>query len=112
MSCWELEVSRSNDRERATRNCRLCACGAVEDEQHVCIECLAYNSLGAMYGSDLGVQGRSMRTIMNEAPQMALASFLTEFWETRIATLRRTVRNLPDEGRRLPPGDLFNPPAP
>ena len=82
----------------APRNCRLCACGAVEDELHVFMECPAYDSLRARYGSDLGFQGRSMRTIMTEAPQLALARFLSEIWETRHVALRRTVLKRTREG--------------
>jgi hypothetical protein len=53
------------------------------------IKCPAYSSLRAKYGRGLGFQGRSMRTIMIEAPQLALASFLSEIWEARYAALRR-----------------------
>jgi hypothetical protein len=94
LGCWELKVNRPNGRERAARTCRLCACGAVEDELHVFMECPAYDSLQARYGSDLGFQGRSMRTIMTEVPQLALASF----WETRHVALRRTVLKRTREG--------------
>jgi hypothetical protein len=34
-----------------------------------------------------------MRTNMTEAPQLALASFLSDIWETRYAALRRTALN-------------------
>ena len=98
LGCWELEVNRPNGRERAARTCRLCACGAVEDELHVFMECPAHDSLRARYGSDLGFQGRSMRTIMTEAPQLALASFLSEIWETRHVALRRTALKRAREG--------------
>jgi hypothetical protein len=101
---WELEVNRPNGRERAARTCRLCACGAVEDELHVFMECPAYDSLRARYGSDLGFQGHSMRTIMTEAPQLALASFLSEIWETRHVALRRTVLKRTTEGDDDLPG--------
>jgi hypothetical protein len=37
---------------------------------------------------------------MTEAPQLALASFLSEIWETRHVALRRTVLKRMDEGRR------------
>ena len=62
------------------------------------MECPAYDSLQARYGSDLGFQGRSMRTIMTEVPQLALASFLSEIWETRHVALRRTVLKRTREG--------------
>ncbi len=55
------------------------------------IECPAYNSLRAKYGSDLGFQGHSMRTIMAEALELALASFLSEIWETRYVALKRAA---------------------
>ncbi len=55
------------------------------------MECPAYDSLRAKYWSDLGFQGRSMRAIMNEAPQLALASFLSDIWETRHVALKRTA---------------------
>ncbi len=29
LGCWELEFNRPNDRERAMRTCKLCACGTV-----------------------------------------------------------------------------------
>ncbi len=32
-----------------------------------------------------------MRTIMTEAPQLALASFLSEIWETRRVALKHTA---------------------
>jgi hypothetical protein len=57
--------------------------------------------LRARYGSELGFQGRSMRTIMTEAPQLALASFLSEICvgdEARCAQAHRT--QITDEGRR------------
>jgi hypothetical protein len=73
LGCWESEVNRPNGRERASRTCSLCACGAVEDELHVFMECAAFDSLRVKYGSDLGFQGRSMRTSMTEVPQLALA---------------------------------------
>jgi hypothetical protein len=50
---------------------------------HVVVEWPAYDSLRAKYGSDLGFQGHSMRTIMPEAPQLALASFLSVICEMR-----------------------------
>ncbi len=78
LGCWELEVKRPNGREHAARACRLCACGAAEDELHVFMECPAYDRLRAKYGGDLGFQGRSMRTTMTKAPRLALASFLSE----------------------------------
>jgi hypothetical protein len=74
------------------------ACGAVEDELLVFMECPASNSLRARYGSDLGFQGRSLRTIMTEAPQLALASFLSEIWETRHVALRRIALKRTTEG--------------
>jgi hypothetical protein len=54
-----------------------------------CMEYPAYDTVA--YGSDLGFQGRSMRTIMTEDPQLALASFLSEIWEMRHDPLRRTA---------------------
>ncbi|EFJ52877.1 hypothetical protein VOLCADRAFT_102835 [Volvox carteri f. nagariensis] len=53
---------------------QLCDCGAVEDELHVFEECPAYKSIRAKYDGDLVFKGRSMRTIMTEAPPLALAS--------------------------------------
>jgi hypothetical protein len=44
LGCWVLQVNRPNGRERAARTCRLCACGAVEDELHVFMEGPAYDS--------------------------------------------------------------------
>jgi hypothetical protein len=93
-----LEVNRPKGREHAARACRLCACGAVEDELHAVMECPAYDSLRAKYGSDLGFQGRSMRTIMTEAPKLAFAGFLSEIWETRHVALRRTALKRTREG--------------
>ncbi|EFJ47037.1 hypothetical protein VOLCADRAFT_92420 [Volvox carteri f. nagariensis] len=55
---------------------RLCDCGAVEDELHVFEECPAYKSIRAKYDGDLVLTGRSMRTIMTEAPPLALARAL------------------------------------
>ncbi len=39
-----------------------------------------------------------MRTIMTEAPQLALARILSEIWETRHVALRRTVLKRTREG--------------
>lgn len=49
------------------------------------------NSLWGKYGSDFGCQGRSMRTIVTEAPQLALASSLSQIREIIYAVLRRTT---------------------
>ncbi len=54
----ELEVNRPNSRERAARTCRLCGCGAVEDEPRVLIECSANGGARAKYvGERPGVSG-------------------------------------------------------
>ncbi len=61
------------------------------------------------YGPSTGAtfayfHGRSMRTIMTEAPQLTLASFLSEIRETRHAALRRTTLKRTREGDdNLPP---------
>jgi hypothetical protein len=39
-----------------------------------------------------------MRTIMTEAPQLALASFLSEIWEARYVALKRTALKRTREG--------------
>ncbi len=70
----------------------------MDDELHVFMECPAHDSLRAKYGSDLGFQGRSMRTMMTEVPQLALASLLSEIWETRHVALRRTTLKRTREG--------------
>ncbi len=51
------------------------------------------------YRSDLGFQRHNMRTIMTEAPQLALASCLSKIWETGHVALRRTAHKT-DEKRR------------
>ncbi|EFJ47268.1 hypothetical protein VOLCADRAFT_92357 [Volvox carteri f. nagariensis] len=53
---------------------RLCDCGAVEDGLDVFDECPAYKSIRAKYDGDLVFEGCSMRTIMTEAPPVALPS--------------------------------------
>ncbi len=50
----------------------------MEDELHVLCECPAYESIRDRYESDLRFKERGMRSIMVEAPPMALASFLDE----------------------------------
>ncbi|EFJ47785.1 hypothetical protein VOLCADRAFT_105024 [Volvox carteri f. nagariensis] len=87
-------------RRPRTAGLRLCDCGAVEDEMHVFVESPAYaSSTRAKYERDLAFQGRNMRTIMTEAPPLALARFLSEVWETRHVALK-ALRAEADEGGR------------
>ncbi|EFJ42394.1 hypothetical protein VOLCADRAFT_107237 [Volvox carteri f. nagariensis] len=74
---------------REWKRLMLCDCGAFEDELHVFEECPAYKSIRAKYDGDLVLKGRSMRTIMTEAPPLALARYLSEIWEARHVALRR-----------------------
>lgn len=67
---------------------RMC----FSDELHVFVECPAYISIWAKYGRDVCFQGRNMRTIVTEAAQLALVSFLSEIWETRCAVLSDALR--------------------
>ena len=49
LGCWDLEANRpaigGSHRPREQRVCRMCNAGAVEDEQHVLLECVAYAEL-------------------------------------------------------------------
>ncbi|EFJ49871.1 hypothetical protein VOLCADRAFT_104121 [Volvox carteri f. nagariensis] len=46
-------------------------------------------SIRAKYNVDLAFKGCSIRTIMTEAPPLALARYLSEIWEARHVALRR-----------------------
>lgn len=101
--CWDLEVNRPQGRDRACRTCRICGdAQAVEDELHVLCECPAYESIRDRYESDLHFKERDMRSIMLEAPPIALASFLDEVWRERHCILQRCTRLA---ARRVSSGD-------
>ncbi len=65
---------------------------SLEDELHVLCECPAYESIRDRYESDLRFKERGMRSIMMEAPPIALASFLDEVWRERHCILQRRAR--------------------
>ena len=56
---------------------------------HVFQECPAYGSLRSTFEDAIAFQGRDMRTIMGEAPPLAVANFLHNVWVTRHAALKR-----------------------
>ena len=91
--CWDLEVNRPQGRERRCRTCRICGDEqAVEDELHVLCECPAYEPFRDRYECELRFKERDMRSIMMEAPPIALASFLDEVWQERHRILQRRAR--------------------
>lgn len=96
-------------RGRSACICMLCACGAVGNELQVFIEFQAYNGLQAKYGTNLSFQWRSMPTIVNEAPQLALASSHLNIWETRHSVLRRTAPKRTRTGDDQSPWHRNNP---
>jgi hypothetical protein len=68
--------------------------------KYICyvVPSLRYRSLRAKYGSDLGFQLRSMRTITTEASQLALGQRISEIWETGYVALWRTTLKRTREG--------------
>ena len=71
-------------------------------------ECPAYASTRAKYDGDLVFHGRDMRTIMTEAPPLALAKFLSEVWEVRHVALRRFALKRMSEDDDFPPRNRIN----
>ncbi len=94
LMCWDLEVNRPQGRKRSCHTCRICGDEQdEEDELHVLCECPAYESIRDRYESDLRFKERGMRSIMMEAPPMALTSFLDEVWRERQCVLQRRARS-------------------
>jgi hypothetical protein len=52
LGVWPLEVNRPRGRARNLRLCCHCDAGAVEDEQHVVLECAAYADLRGAFALD------------------------------------------------------------
>ena len=87
LGCWDLEANRSvsggSHRPRQQRVCRMCSSGAVEDEQHVLLECTAYAELRVV----AQLPEHSMKDIMLGFDQPKLAHLLFAIQSYRASSL-------------------------
>lgn len=89
LGCWDIEVNRPGGRSRADRTCRIClrqGLRCVEDEQHVLLECQAYQELREVTGLP---QQSSMHEIMTNFDTDKLARLLHGIEAKRRLTLAR-----------------------
>ncbi len=82
LGCWPLAANRSNGFPKEERTCPVCQSEAVEDEEHVLLQCTAYESLRRSSGLDLS---GSMRDVLLGPEQAKLAVMLGQIWTTRHA---------------------------
>ena len=95
---WGLQMNRSyhGTRRRSERVCRLCHAAdgsrAVEDEQHVVIECQAHAQLRATF-SDLPFAD-GMHAVINHHDQKRLADFVCKLHDSLFDALDRSIDQL------------------
>ena len=75
----EIEKGRHNKTPREDRICKTCTCGAIEDENHFLLECLAYKPLREMYN----MNANNIRDFLGTENQLQLAKYLISSFELR-----------------------------
>ena len=86
LCCWPLEANRAlAGRPRELRVCKLCGvAGAIEDEQHVLLDCPAYSDCRQEAQLPTGM---GMSAVMRVFEPGKLATLLDCIWKTRCRLL-------------------------
>jgi hypothetical protein len=94
--CLEVECGRHAKPKsvlKRDRVCRLCSLGAVEDEDHLLLVCIAHHDIRCKFGQQLGKQltlCNLLLELMHSATQKARALYLVSCLDNKSVLLKST----------------------